>query len=100
MSTLNYRKRQAESALKRFNYILPDTIYKAYKSPSKAKQKAFFDCVNTCNNLNGYNLRIVSKNTNIFTCGFFFKDESGKEYFYYITPSYDVFIPAKNTFIV
>ena len=100
MSTLTYRKRQAESALKRFEFSRYESIFSAYGKPSCAKIRAFQYCVETCEKYNGFKLRILSKNTFMFTCGFFFYDKDGKKQFYYITPSYDVFIPAKNTFIV
>ena len=94
MSTKYYQKRQAESALKSFYNSNMETIFKAYKSPSKAKQKAFYHCVNTCAKYNGYNLRVISKNTNFFTCGFLFMDENKTEYFYYITSCYETIIKA------
>ena len=94
MSTNYYRKKQAENALKSFDFSRYDTIFKAYKSPSREKIRAFNYCLNTCRQYNGFNLRILSKNTFMFTCGFFFYNADGEKQFYYITPSYDVFIPA------
>ena len=94
MSTNYYRKRQAENALKSFDFSRYESIFSAYGKPSFAKIRAFNYCLNTCRKYNGFNLRILSKNNFMFTCGFFFYNEDGKKQFYYITPSYDVIIPA------
>lgn len=65
-----------------------DTCYGRY---SKAKANAWKYCEELCNRLDGWGLKVVTHNVNIFTAGFLFTDdETGVIRFMYITPSYDV----------
>lgn len=61
-----------------------------YKKASVAKQRAYAYCRDKQRQYNGYDFRIISYNTFIFTVGFKFVDvETGKVMFMHITPSKD-----------
>ena len=60
--------------------------YDAYKHPSKKKVKAYYAIQDTMLRANGYLLRIMTKNTYTFTCGYFVRDESGREWIVKETP--------------
>lgn len=65
-------------------------LYHAYNSASTAKWRAWDYCKELCNKYNGHNLKIISKNSFVFTAGFEFIDpENGNLKFMYITPNYD-----------
>lgn len=64
-------------------------LYDCYNSFSKAKANAMEYCENLMHELNGRGLRIISYNQNVFTVGFIFTNEDGRECFAYITRDYD-----------
>lgn len=67
-----------------------------YRSWSDKKQAAFENCRRACQDHGGQGLRIISANTNIFTVGYTYIDDSNKTHFVYITPASttDAVIPA------
>ena len=66
------------------------TITQYYKYPSDAKIQAWEYCVDLKEKLYGRNLTVISGNSHIFTAGFTFdRLAQNKEYFAYITKSYD-----------
>lgn len=73
------------------NFLRSDmeTLWDAYAKPSTRKEAAWEYCKNLCAKYEGYGLRVISKNTFMFTAGFLFLSTSGKEKFMYITPNYD-----------
>ena len=67
-----------------------ENLFCAYKTPSYEKAKAWRYCENLMEKFGGYGLKVIHKNTWIFSAGFKFTDaETGKENFMYITPNYD-----------
>ena len=61
-----------------------------YESYSQYKRNAYNRCLQLMNDLNGYNLKIISYNCMQFTVGFEFADpETGECMFAYITKDYD-----------
>lgn len=74
-----------EAYLRSEKYSLSD----AYDRPSTRKEAAWEYCRNLCAQYEGWGLKVISKNTFIFTAGFLFLSTSGKEKFMYITPSYN-----------
>lgn len=90
---MSYQTRQATASFPRYVKSAYNTIYDAYKKPSRDKWRAWNHCRNLCNAFGGFNLKVISKNTYMFTAGFQYIDEdSGEERFMYITPSYEVVI--------
>lgn len=66
------------------------TLWDAYDSPSYNKEKAWDYCCKLFAKLNGTGLKVISKNTYVFTAGFEFEvEDTGEIAFCYITPSYD-----------
>ena len=82
-----------------FNSYNNSTAYElrnVYRSWSDKKQAAFENCCKACANHGGQGLRIISANTNIFTVGYIYIDDSNNTHFVYITPASttDAVIPA------
>lgn len=59
----------------------------AYGTFSAKKQSAWNDCVALMRACHGTGLRVVSRNSQIFTAGFMFTDYCGNECFAFITPT-------------
>lgn len=66
-----------------------NNLYKCYAHPSYAKFDAMDYCNALCREMNGRDLRIISYNVMVFTVGFIFTDEDGRECFAYITRDHD-----------
>lgn len=72
------------------NYCNSNTEYlhQVYSRCSYEKQSAYERCLRIMREYDGYDLRITSFNTFVFTVAFRFTD-SGIEYLCYITPSHN-----------
>lgn len=65
-------------------------LSEVYASYSVAKENAFRYCEELMYKYNGYDFRIISYNTFMFTVGFYYIDQdTEQEMFMYITPSKD-----------
>lgn len=64
------------------------SLYEAYENPSANKRKIYDDCLAVCKEKHGYNYRIVSRNTYVFTFAFKYKKD-GKTHLFYMTPAHD-----------
>lgn len=62
-------------------------LFDCYKSYSHNKMRAYGNCINQMMKRDGYDFRIISHNSHIFTVGFKFKDETGSEKLMYISPT-------------
>lgn len=62
----------------------------AYGSCSKAKENAWDYCVNLMLACNGSGLKVLTKNTFMFTAGFMYTDTEGRDCFVIITPTKNV----------
>ncbi len=60
-----------------------------YADYSSKKAHAFNYCVELMHKYNGFDLKIVSYNTFMFTAGFLYHDKNGDLMYMHITPSYD-----------
>ena len=69
------------------NSDLGDNLDNCYERPSQAKWDAMDDCKALMRELNGHDMRIISYNKFMFTCGFKFTDENSLPSFAYITPT-------------
>lgn len=83
--TTNERTATANYSTYKFSDMY--SLFNAYASPSYNKVKAWERCKEICNNLNGHGLKVVSKNTFVFTAGFTF-EKDGKKYYCHITPNH------------
>lgn len=87
------RERTAKGAIETWKRSTATELYHVYGTYSQAKQNAFEYCRRQCYERNGYDLRIVSSNTWMFTVGFLFEDtDTGATKFMYITPNYDTVV--------
>ena len=66
-------------------------LYQVYGRFSSAKREALDYCKSVRAQLDGYDPRIPSANSFIFTYAFRYIDEDGDEALAYITPNYDRF---------
>lgn len=67
-------------------------LWDVYSNYSEYKVQAYNRCIDLMNRLNGWGLRILSYNSNVFTVGFLFADpDTGVIRFAYITRDYDRF---------
>lgn len=80
--------REIKHAYQRWMNSSDYSLRDVYKSHSWRKEHAFDYCRTLCRDYDGAELRIISYNSNIFTCGFVGVVD-GKKAFVYITPSYD-----------
>lgn len=87
------RKREKELCACNYNAWQRSGLYSlrdAYGRYSAAKERAFNQCRAWCYALDGSGLKIISHNSQVFTCGFEFPDpETGEMHFMYITPTYN-----------
>ena len=87
---MTYQERMAKANIERYEDSSMYDLSKAYGSWSDRKQSAWEHCKSRCEEFHGDCLKVISKNTNFFTAGFTFVDETGKRMFYYITANYEV----------
>lgn len=90
----SYQKRTAERNINSWKNSRYTDLYSAYDKPSSKKIDAWNYCIRKKSEYNGSNLKVISRNTYMFTAGFEYKDkETGEFMFMLITPSYDVSVP-------
>lgn len=91
-------KQRTRAAIDHYDTYLRSTwknIFQAYGKPSKKKIDAYEYCENLCKKMNGYGLKIITRNTDVFTAGFMSVDDEGNLMFTYIAPTFDATIPAE-----
>lgn len=71
----NMTKKQ-QKMLWRVGHSENETLYDVYKTFSQEKYLAYERCKGEMYRKNGFNFRITSKNTFLFTCGFLYYDEN------------------------
>lgn len=64
-------------------------LWECYNHYSPRKSEAMEYCKRLMHKLNGWGLRIISYNCNVFTVGFLFMNEDDEKCFAYITRDYD-----------
>ena len=85
--------KNARRALSLYNVSRETTLDDCYKSYSVNKQRAFNRCRGEMYYDGGYDMRIITHNVNIFTCGYLYTDpKTGVLMFRYITPNYSISI--------
>ena len=90
---MSYQSRQAIANFPRYINSNYHSIFDVYSKPSRDKLKAWEHCKNLCNTFDGYNLKVISKNTWKFTAGFeYIEEDSGQERFMFISPNYEVIV--------
>ena len=92
--TQRQMERNAKANIARWESSYMYSLHDAYGRFSDAKARAWEYCRDKLTEKNGRGLKVISRNTNIFTAGFVFMDyeDNNKVKFYYITPSYDVVV--------
>lgn len=84
------KNRQIKRAFEDWKKATATELWHVYGRFSQAKVNAMEYCKSLMEKHNGYGLRIVSHNLNVFTVGFL-GEIDGKEAFFYITRDYDRF---------
>ena len=89
----NENDKTALSVIPRFNEsVLTRTLLDCYKTCSRVKQNAYYDCKHLQYELQGYDFRIIGYNSMTFSCGFMFDDPfTGVVRFCYMTKDYTRF---------
>jgi len=91
--TIKEREKVARANYRNYKMSDMNDLWKAYGNASNKKYRAWDYCKELCYKFNGHGLKVINKNTFIFTAGFEFEDEkTGVCKFMYITPSYDTAI--------
>ena len=85
---MSYETRTAKGNYNFYKASTMNGLHDAYKTCSANKIKAWNYCKELEARKNGHDLKVIHKNTFIFTAGFIF-EEDGKKMFMYITPNYD-----------
>ena len=91
MTELKYGSKKATSLAQNYWNSYDRALTDCYARPSIAKEKADFRCRHFMIVNGGYDYRICTYNSQIFTAGFRFK-EKDVEYLCYMTPTYNYII--------
>ena len=83
--------RIALSKMNDWYYSSAKELWQVYDRYSHAKENAMNYCKEMMKKYDGFDLCIISHNSNVFSVGFIFKDDEGKKIFAYITRDYDRF---------
>lgn len=87
---MTQRQRTAKNNITAYENSTMHSLYDAYNKVSDAKLKAWAYCRELCAKYDGFNLKVVSFNTFVFTAGFeFVNKETGECMYMHITPNYD-----------
>lgn len=93
--TIRQQERTARGNLNRYATSDMYDIFDAYGRPSIYKVRAWEYCKELCHKFSGWGLKVISRNTSIFTAGFEYADpETGEVIFMYINPRYDIAVSA------
>ena len=87
MTELKYGSKKATALAQNYWHSHRRTLEECYSSHSRAKENADFWCRARMVECGGYDYRICTFNSQMFTCGYRFK-EKGVEYLAYETPMY------------
>ena len=89
--TTNEKKRYAERAKSIYDYSDICELRDCYRRYSIEKSMAYHKIREEMDSVGGQDLRIISHNCNIFTCGYIYTDrETGVLKFVYHTPTYKI----------
>lgn len=84
------RAHKLDDVYQRYTYSDDTQLRDVYGRYSDKKARAYDYCRNLMLKYDGYDFRIISYNTFMFTCGFMFHDPATNELmFAYITPTYN-----------
>ena len=88
-------KARAKANIAYYEQSEMDSLEKAYKSASHRKWAAWHYCQRLCREHDGWGLKVIHRNTWMFTAGFeYVNQETGEVMFMYITPNYNVAVSA------
>ena len=87
MTELKYGSKKAVALAQNYWNSYYDSLTQCYIKPSQAKLNAQHCCKLRMLKWNGYDFRICTFNSHMFTAGYRFK-ENGTEYLAYETPTY------------
>lgn len=96
--TMADKKRQADNAYWRYLASSKYSLSDAYKNPSKEKQSAFTFWKNKCASQYGTNFKIIGHNCMMFSLGYEYLADNGKEMFRYITANYHIDVPVEEMY--
>ena len=89
MKNLEIKKsKNIDNLIYRHNISEEYSIYKAYKTPSDNKVRAWEYCKQLCRDNNGHNLKVIGHSCHVFSAAFTFT-KNGCNYIVHITPSHN-----------
>ena len=94
--TEKQRIKQAEEHYKAYRLSSWTDIFQAYGRPSFKKISAWQYCKELCRQKGGVNLKVITRNTDVFTAGFESVNEEGIPQFTYIAPTYHITIDIER----
>lgn len=72
---LNRNTEKAQRFITRYDCSEVFTLSECYVRYSEAKERAYRRCHNICYEMNGWGFRIMSYNSQMFTCGWLYEDK-------------------------
>lgn len=72
---LNRNTKKAQDLIERFNHSTFDRLNECYKTYSENKFRAYQSCVTKCFDMRGWGFRIISFNSQTFTCAWLYEDK-------------------------
>ena len=72
---LNRNTKKAQDLIERFYNSEIDTLEDCYGTFSAAKRNAYYVCCQKCVEMDGWRFRIISFNSQTFTCGWLYEDK-------------------------
>lgn len=76
---LNRNTKKAQTLIERFNHSTFVSLDECYKAYSKNKFRAYQSCVIKFFDMRGWGFRIISFNSQTFTCGWLYEDKDTGE---------------------
>ncbi len=92
---INSTTQRGERIVSSYNNSSATQLWHVYGTYSSAKARAYQDCVDLCNSVNGYDLRITGACSNFFSVGFIFVKD-GIKCLAYITHCGDYYVPLEE----
>ena len=72
---LNRNTKKAQAFKDNYMFSNDFSLFHVYKNPSRSKMRAYDECRAKCAEMRGWGFKILSFNTNAFTCGWMYSDK-------------------------
>lgn len=72
---LNRSTKKTKSFKAKYLYSNDFSLFHVYKNPSQSKRHAYYECRAKCVDMGGWGFKILSFNSQVFTCGWLYSDK-------------------------